>query len=691
MRFKIRTKLLIAFLAIIFPFIVIVGAIALYNTMTIRNASLKVEAISEELHTVLSLQLAIDKSLMPGNDYIITGDKRYIDEFNDASKDVEDLIEKVEKTLVVLGGMDTPEVKEEMEILKSVKTAWQNIKEASQKIFEIPNPVGNKEAAGLMEEMDYKWAYPAIKMLDKHHEIDRKEHTEAIEELYRAWILAWVIMIGGAVLLITFGVFFAIFYSRLFTRPIETIHNGADAIAKGDFKVRLDIKTGDEIEQLSKAMNEMAKQLDTLYQNMGEKIEEGIKKFSTITESANDAIIVLTSPDTIHFWNKKSEEMFGYKIDEVVGKSVHGLIVPQKFREKAKGGLDNFFKTGQGPVIGKVVEVFGIHKDGREFPIELSVSAVRIGDEWQAIGIIRDITERKRLEEGFKESEERYRGIFEKTPNVMVVFDAETWRFENVNPAAIDLYGYTEAEFLSLTPMDVSAEVEKTKKAVQNGLTEKFAHVPLRYHKKKDGTVFPIEIFMGTFFSKGRKKGFAVIVDMTEAKKAEEAIKESEERFRRLVEYSPHGITVHSEGRLLYINPIGASLLGASDAKELIGRAIMDFLHPDYKEIVSERIRKVLNEGKEASPSEEKFIRLDGSILDAEVSAVSVIYSGKQAVLVHFSDITERKEAEKTLNQRFDELEQFRKVTINRELRMEELKRKNKELEEELKILRGMR
>ena len=566
MRFQIRTKLIIAFFSVIFPFIAIVSTISLYNTNVIRNASLKAEVISEELHTVLSLQLAIDKSLMPGNDYIITGDKRYIDEFNDASKDVEDLIEKVEKTLVVLGGMDTPEVKEEMEIIKGVKIAWQNIKDTSQKIFAIPEPVGDKNAASLMEEMDYKWAYPVIRMLDKHHEIDRKEHIEAIEELQRGWRMAWITMIGGGIILTTLGIFFAIFYSRLFTRPIETIHNGADAIAKGDFKVRLDIKTGDEIEQLSKAMNEMAKQLDALYHNMDEKIEEGIKKFSAITEFANDAIIVLSSPDVIHFWNKKAEEIFGYKIDEVVGKSVHDLVVPQKFREKAKDGLDNFFKTGKGPVVGKVVEVFGVHKDGREFPIELSVSAVKIGEEWQAIGIIRDITERKRLEEGLKESEGRYRGIFEKTPNVMVVFDAETWRFENVNPAAIDLYGYTEAEFLSLTPMDVSAEVEKTKKAVQNGLTEKFAHVPLRYHKKKDGTVFPIEIFMGTFFSKGRKKGFAVIVDMTETKKAEENLK-----------------------------------------------------------------------------------------------------------------------------MRIDELEQFRKVTIKRELRMEELKRKNKELEEELKVLRGMR
>src|SRR3989338_3182043 len=570
MRFKIRTKLLIAFLVIIFPFIVIVGAIALYNTMTIRNASLKIEAISEELHTVLSLQLAIDKSLMPGNDYIITGDKRYIDEFNDASKDVEDLIEKVEKILVVLGGMDTPEVKEEMEILKSVKTAWQNIKEASQKIFEIPNPVGNKEAAGLMEEMDYKWAYPAIKMLDSYHEIDRKEHTEAIEELYRAWILAWVIMIGGAVLLITFGVFFAIFYSRLFTRPIETIHNGADAIAKGDFKVRLDIKTGDEIEQLSKAMNEMAKQLDTLYLNMGEKIEDGIRKFTTITESANDAIIVLSSPDVIHFWNKKAEEIFGYKIDEVVGKSVHDLVVPQKFRDKAKGGLDNFFKTGKGPVVGKVVEVFGVHKDGREFPIELSVSAVKIGEEWQAIGIIRDITERKKAEEIIREKEQRYRSLFE---NMMDGFAHCRMLFDEQNNPVDFVY------------LDVNKSFEQLmglKNVVGKKVTE----------------VIP-----------GIKESHPELFDI----------------------YGRVALTGKSERFEIHFKPLAIWL----------------------------------------------FIS---------------VYSPKQGYFVAvFDNITERKKSESELMQRIEELEQFRKVTIQRELRMEELKRRNKELEEELKILRGMR
>ncbi|MBI3583192.1 MAG: PAS domain S-box protein [Nitrospinae bacterium] len=267
-----------------------------------------------------------------------------------------------------------------------------------QKIFAIPEPVGDKKAAAIMKEMDYKWAYPAIKMLDRYHEIDREEIAGAIEELQREWRMLWITIIAGGIILTTFDIFFAAFYTRLFTRPIEAIHNGAEKIAGGDFKVRLDIKTGDEIEQLSKAMNEMAKQLDTLYHNMGEKIEEGIKKFSAITESANDAIIVLIFPGIIHRWNKKAEEMFGYRVDEAIGKKIHGFIAPKRYREKGEEGLKNFFKTGQGPIIGKVVEVDGLRKDGTEFPIELSVSAFRIGEEWHAIGIIRDIAERKKSE-----------------------------------------------------------------------------------------------------------------------------------------------------------------------------------------------------------------------------------------------------------------------------------------------------
>ena len=386
MPFKIRTKLIFAFLAIIIPYMVISGTIFLYNMNIIYKGVNKVEAVAGEMKKSYNLQLALDMALMPINDYIITGEKRYMEEFRKTSLEVERWLKELEGELAGLEGLFPAEVKEEKEILNDIRASWQKVKEMSLEIFAIPNPVGNSDAARLMEDMDYKLAYPAIERLRRWQEIDKEEYREAHEESERALRLVVIIMIAGGVILAFIGGFFAIFYSRMFVRPIETIHERVDAIAGGDFKTRLDIKTDDEIEQLANAVNEMAAQLDSFTSNLQGMIEE---------------------------------------------------------------------RTAE-----------------------------------------------------LRESEEHYRGVFEKTPNAIVIFDAETLHFEKVNRGAVDLYGYTEEEFRSLTPPDVSAEVEKTRKAVQDGLAEKFAHVPVRYHKKKDGTVFPIEIFMGTLFIQWTPEGF---------------------------------------------------------------------------------------------------------------------------------------------------------------------------------------
>lgn len=120
------------------------------------------------------------------------------------------------------------------------------------------------------------------------------------------------------------------------------------------------------------------------------------KQLSTITETAGDAIICLEAPDIINMWNRKAEEMFGYTAAEAIGKELHRLIVPERYREKSYEGLDGFFKTGVGAVVGKTVEIEALHRDGSEFPIELSISAMKIGDKWQTTGIVRDITDRKK-------------------------------------------------------------------------------------------------------------------------------------------------------------------------------------------------------------------------------------------------------------------------------------------------------
>ncbi|MBI2469752.1 MAG: PAS domain S-box protein [Planctomycetes bacterium] len=118
-----------------------------------------------------------------------------------------------------------------------------------------------------------------------------------------------------------------------------------------------------------------------------------------ISESANDAIICIDDTGIVIFWNKKAEETFGYSTYEAIDKPVCNLIIPERYRKQHTEGLKAFSKTGTGPVVGKPIELSSLRKDGTEFPIELSVSGMKIKEKWHAIGIIRDITKRKRSEE----------------------------------------------------------------------------------------------------------------------------------------------------------------------------------------------------------------------------------------------------------------------------------------------------
>ena len=98
--------------------------------------------------------------------------------------------------------------------------------------------------------------------------------------------------------------------------------------------------------------------------------------------------------------------MFGRTSEEVAGKEMHELIMPERFRKRHQEGFKAFQDTGAGPVVGKAVELAALRKDGNEFPVELSLSAMKIGTKWHATGIIRDITERRQAEERLKQQVE---------------------------------------------------------------------------------------------------------------------------------------------------------------------------------------------------------------------------------------------------------------------------------------------
>jgi PAS domain S-box-containing protein len=133
-----------------------------------------------------------------------------------------------------------------------------------------------------------------------------------------------------------------------------------------------------------------------------EAIRESEEKFRTLTESAQDGIIIMDNNGLVSFWNEAAERIFGYSRSEARGKDVHRLIAPERIYEDYRKGFDRFRITGEGRVVGKTLELMAINKEKNEFPLELSLSAVKVNGKWHAIGIARDIGERKKMEEDLK-------------------------------------------------------------------------------------------------------------------------------------------------------------------------------------------------------------------------------------------------------------------------------------------------
>ncbi|TCJ12228.1 PAS domain S-box protein [Parasulfuritortus cantonensis] len=129
-----------------------------------------------------------------------------------------------------------------------------------------------------------------------------------------------------------------------------------------------------------------------------QSLAESEVRFRSITTVAQDAIVMIDRDGRIAYWNPAAEHIFGYRADEVMGRDAHALMTPERYRAAFKAGFEHFLVDGTGPVVGKTVEVEGLRKDGSEFPIELSISALQLQGHWNAVGLMRDITDRRAAE-----------------------------------------------------------------------------------------------------------------------------------------------------------------------------------------------------------------------------------------------------------------------------------------------------
>lgn len=169
--------------------------------------------------------------------------------------------------------------------------------------------------------------------------------------------------------------------------------------------------------------------------------------FRAITTHAQDAIILTDTNDKIKFWNKAAEKIFGYTSNEVIGKELHPLILPEKYMEQFKKGYAHFKKTGQGNAINKTLELSGLRKNKDVFSAELSLTTLTIKDELHSIGIVRDISDRKAIELANK----KLLTAVTQSPAAILITNPEG-DIEFVNPYFTKITGYSYDEAINKNP-----------------------------------------------------------------------------------------------------------------------------------------------------------------------------------------------------------------------------------------------
>lgn len=280
-----------------------------------------------------------------------------------------------------------------------------------------------------------------------------------------------------------------------------------------------------------------------------EKVVQRTLEFHAVVETAGDAIISMKPPGEIYLWNRKAEEMLGYSADEADGKEIHSLIIPERYREKAKDGLKRFFQTGAGPLVGKTIEIEALRKDGTEFPVELTVSAMNIRGEWHTTGIVRDIRERKKAEEALHEGEERFRATFNQAA-VGIAHVATDGHWLLVNQKLCDIVGYSHPELMDRTfkdityPDDIEADLEYLRRTLANEI-QTFSRE--KRYIRKDGSLVWINLTTALVRnSSGEPQYFiSVIEEITDRKKAENELKDRLDELELF-----HRVTVDREIRM---------------------------------------------------------------------------------------------------------------------------------------------
>ena len=324
--------------------------------------------------------------------------------------------------------------------------------------------------------------------------------------------------------------------------------------------------------------------------------------------------------------------------------------------------------------------------DGRDVPVEVSSTALLMGGKSIHVIISRDISERKKAERELREltqalerrvtertaalstSEARFRALVEHAPEAIVVFDGDTGRFLFGNEHACRLYGVPMEKLAELTPADVSPEFQPGGRRSSELAREKMAEalaggMPVFewiHQQQPDGRLIPTEVRLLRLPAEGQNLIRASIIDNTERKRAERALRESEAKFRALFEGSSQGVVLHDENGLREVNPAAVRIMRRQSPQEMLGKHPREMAPPFQPngESSEEMARRYIEECMTSGSARFEWLAraADGQDIPLEVALTRIEWSGRQVIQAFITDITERKQAERALREANHEL-----------------------------------
>ena len=377
-------------------------------------------------------------------------------------------------------------------------------------------------------------------------------------------------------------------------------------------------------------------------------LQESEERFRRLLQNVPGIAIQGYSQDgTTTYWNQASERLYGYTAQEAIGQNLLNLIIPPEMRIEVQKDMQQMIETGE-PIPS--AELSLMTKDRSHVAVFSNHAIVNLPDSpLELFCLDIDLSERKRVEETLRESMEKYLGIFDESVAAVYTFDNKK-NFIDTNQAGLDLLGYSREELLHMSIPDVDADplvvLPAHQELLSGGRIINYEH-KLR---RKDGTV--ITVLNNSRPLKDSTHGnivgmLSTLIDITDRKKAEDALRESEERHRTILQTAMDGIwRVDAQGRLVEVNHAYCRMSGYSE-QELLTMRIPDLEVIETAADTAGHLQKIIAHGEDRFESQHR--RKDGNIFDVEISCQYRPTDNGQ-IVAFLRDITERKRVEEELS-----------------------------------------